>query len=89
MSDLIVVAFADEAKAEEVRKLLFTMQKHYLLDLGDAVVVVKNRDGKISINLTYNLVASGVMEGVVYGGLWGLLIGVLFFTLYWDGLPVD
>ena len=59
MSELIVVAFPDETKAEEVRKLLFTMQKQYLLDLEDAVVVVKNHEGKVIINQTYNLVASG------------------------------
>lgn len=80
MSELIVVAFADETKAEEVRKLLFTMQKQYLLDLEDAVVVVKNQEGKVTINQTYNLVASGTVGGVLYGGLWGLLIGVLFFN---------
>ncbi|HEV8052547.1 MAG TPA: DUF1269 domain-containing protein [Parachlamydiaceae bacterium] len=80
MSELIVVAFTDEAKAEEVRKILFTMEKQYLLELEDAVVVVKNQEGKISINQTYNLVASGAMGGVVYGGLWGLLIGVLFLN---------
>jgi uncharacterized membrane protein len=56
------------------------MQKQYLLDLEDAVVVVKNREGKVTINQTYNLVASGTVGGVLYGGLWGLLIGVLFFN---------
>lgn len=79
MSELIVVAFTDEEKAGEVRKILFTMEKQYLLELEDAVVVVKNQEGKFSINQTYNLVASGAMGGVVYGGLWELLIGVLFF----------
>ena len=80
MSELIVVAFPDETKAEEVRKLLFTMQKQYLLDLEDAVVVVKNHEGKVTINQIYNLVASGAAGGMLYGGLWGLLIGVLFFN---------
>ena len=74
------MAFADETKAEEVRKLLFTMQKQYLFDLEDAVVVVKNHEGKVTINQIYNLVASGAAGGVLYGGLWGLLIGVLFFN---------
>lgn len=65
MSELIVVAFANETKAEEVRKLLFTMQKQYLLDLEEAVVVVKNQEGKVTLNQSYNLVASGTVGGVL------------------------
>ena len=80
MSDLIVVAFNDEGKAEEVRSLLFSMQAQYLLNLEDAVVVVKNSEGKLSINQTHNLVASGAVGGVLYGSLWGVLIGALFFN---------
>jgi len=38
MSDLVVIAFPTEAKAEEVRQKLLTMQKDYLIELGDAVV---------------------------------------------------
>ena len=80
MSDLVVVAFNDEERAEEVRRLLFTMQSQYLLDLEDAVVVVKSREGKLSINQTHNLVASGAVGGVLYGSLWGVLLGALFFN---------
>jgi uncharacterized membrane protein len=39
MSDLVVIAFSTEGKAEEVRQKLLTMQKDYLIELGDAVVV--------------------------------------------------
>ena len=38
MSDLVVIAFPTEAKAEEVRQKLLAMQKEYLIELGDAVV---------------------------------------------------
>jgi uncharacterized membrane protein len=41
MSDLIVVAFPTEAKAEEVRQKLLAMQKEYFIELGDAVIAVK------------------------------------------------
>jgi len=34
MSDLIVIAFPTEAKAEEVRQKLLAMQKEYLIELG-------------------------------------------------------
>ena len=36
MSDLLVIAFPTEAKAEEVCQRLLAMQKEYLIELGDA-----------------------------------------------------
>ena len=42
MSDLVVIAFPTESKAEEVRQKLLAMQKEYLIELGDAVVAVKS-----------------------------------------------
>jgi uncharacterized membrane protein len=36
MSDLIVIAFPTEAKAEEVRQKLLAMQKEYLIELGES-----------------------------------------------------
>jgi len=36
MSDLVVIAFSTEAKAEELRQKLLAMQKEYLIELGDA-----------------------------------------------------
>ena len=36
MSDLVVIAFPTEAKAEEVRQKLLAMQKEYLIELRDA-----------------------------------------------------
>jgi uncharacterized membrane protein len=43
MADLVVIAFPTEAKAEEVRQKLLGMQKEYLIELGDAVIAVKDR----------------------------------------------
>jgi len=50
MSDLVVIAFPTEAKAEEVRQKLLTMQKEYLIELGDAVIAVKDSKGQIKLN---------------------------------------
>jgi hypothetical protein len=50
MSDLVVIAFPTEQKAEEVRQKLLGMQKDYLVELGDAVIAVKNPDGKVKLN---------------------------------------
>jgi uncharacterized membrane protein len=54
MSDLVVIAFATEAKAEQVRQKLLAMQKEYLIELGDAVIAVKDSNGQIKLNQLIN-----------------------------------
>lgn len=41
MSDLVVIVYPSEAKAEEVRQRLFALQKEYLINIGDAVIATK------------------------------------------------
>jgi uncharacterized membrane protein len=74
MSDLVVMAFSTEAKAEEVRQKLLAMQKEYLLELGDAVIAVKDDKGNIKLNQMINTTAAGA----VGGAFWGTLIGSTF-----------
>jgi uncharacterized membrane protein len=76
MSTLVVVAYDDEFKAEEVRLKLWKMQKDYLLDLGDAVVAVKDKSGKVKLHQAVNLTAAGALSG----GFWGSLIGLIFLN---------
>ena len=45
-SDLVFIAFPTEAKAEEVRQRVLALQREYLIELGDAVVVVKDPEGQ-------------------------------------------
>jgi uncharacterized membrane protein len=74
MSDLVVIAFPTEKKAEEVRQKLLGMQKEYLLELGDAVIAVKDADGRIKLNQLVNTTAIGAVSGT----FWGTLIGLIF-----------
>src|SRR5262245_22782278 len=74
MSDLVVVAFPTEAKAEEVRQKLLSMQKDYLIELGDAVIAVKDARGRIKLNQMLNTTAVGAISGT----FWGTLIGLIF-----------
>jgi uncharacterized membrane protein len=74
MSDLVFIAFPTEAKAEEVRKRVLELQKEYLIELGDAVVVVKDPQGHIKLNQLMNTTVAGAASGA----LWGTLIGMLF-----------
>jgi len=76
MSDLIVIAYDDEFKAEEVRLALAKLQVEHLIELEDAAVVVKNAQGKIKLKQAVNLTGTGAASG----GFWGLLIGTLFFA---------
>jgi uncharacterized membrane protein len=74
MSDLLVIEFPTEAKAEGVREMLLAMQKEYLIELGDAVVALKEADGRVKLNQLFRPVAHGAVSGM----LWGSLIGLLF-----------
>lgn len=76
MSDLIVIGYEDKFKAEEVRTQLLKLQKEYLIDLEDAVVAVKNDEGKVKLHQITNLTA----VGAVSGGFWGSLIGLIFLN---------
>jgi len=76
MSSLVVVGYDDIHKAEEVRITLLKLQQEYLIDLDDAVVVIRKPDGKIKLNQAVNLTAAGATSGT----FWGLLIGALFLS---------
>src|SRR6187431_1672732 len=76
MSTLVVVGYDDMFKAEEVRLKLIKMQKDYLIDLGDAVVAVKDQEGKVKLHQAVNLTAAGAVSG----GFWGSLIGLIFLN---------
>lgn len=76
MSTFVAIEYDDPHKAQEVRLALAKLQKEYLIDLEDAVVAVKNRDGKIKLHQAVSLTAAGA----VTGGFWGSLIGLLFMN---------
>jgi uncharacterized membrane protein len=74
MTDLVVIEFPTEEKAEEVRQKLLDMQKEYLIELEDAVIAIKQPNGRIKLNQLFHPAAMGA----VWGTLWGALIGMLF-----------
>ena len=76
MSTLIVVGYKDIHKAEEVRLQLWKLQRDYLLDLEDAVVVVKDDKGKVKLHQAVSLTSAGAVSG----GFWGSLIGLMFLN---------
>src|SRR5215472_7935739 len=74
MADLVEIAFPSEQKAEEVRQKLLDMQKEYLIELGDAVIAVKQPDGRVKLNQLFHPTAAGAVSGA----FWGTLIGMIF-----------
>lgn len=76
MSTLVVIRYNEPFKAEEVRLSLRKMQQDYLIDLEDAVVAVKDANGKVKLNQAMNLTAAGAVSG----GFWGMLIGMIFLN---------
>jgi uncharacterized membrane protein len=76
MSDLVVIVYPTEQKAEEVRQRLIKLQTEYLITMNDAVIAVKNEAGTIKLNQLVNTTAIGAASG----SFWGLLIGVLFLN---------
>jgi len=76
MSNLVVVTFEEEATAFEVRAELVRMQKEYLIEMEDVVVVTKNEKGKTQLHQAVNLTAAGA----VGGSFWGMLIGLIFLN---------
>ena len=76
MSELIVATFDNKEKAEEVRTKLLNLQREHLVDLGDAVVAVRDDKGKVKLYQHNTLIAAGAASG----GFWGALIGLLFLS---------
>lgn len=74
MSELVVIGFDSEEKAEEIRDRLIDLQKSHIVSLADAVVAVKRSNGSVKLSQ----LASPATSGAITGGFWGLLIGALF-----------
>jgi len=55
MSNLVAVVFEDEATAFEMRAALVKMQKEYLIEIEDAVVVTRDQKGKTKLDQAVNL----------------------------------
>ena len=80
MSDLIVVGFDKPHEADRVLTELGRLRREHLIDLEDAVVAVRDPDGKVHIKQSISMVGRGASYGTISGALWGTLIGLLFLN---------
>jgi uncharacterized membrane protein len=75
-SNLTVIVFDDELKAEEARLKLLKLQREGFMDLEDVVVVVKEDDGRIRYHQMHHLTG----KGGVAGSLTGLIVGSILLS---------
>jgi uncharacterized membrane protein len=80
MAELVVVGFDNSEEADRVLLKLSKLKREHLIDLEDAVVVVRDEAGKIHLKQSINLVSTGATFGLLSGSLWGSLVGLLFLN---------
>ena len=76
MSNLIVLGFDEENKADEVLTELLRNEKIYKLNMEDAAVVIRKKDGQIFIKHAHPLMTAMAARG----SFWGLLVGMLLLN---------
>ncbi|MBM4138531.1 MAG: DUF1269 domain-containing protein [Nitrospira sp.] len=80
MSELICIAFKDSGTADRVLDELRAMETNYVLDLEDAVIVVRDMSGKVHLKQCVDVFGGATVHGVSLGVLWGGLMGLLFIN---------
>ncbi len=75
-SNLTVIVFDDELKAEEARLKLLKLQKGGFIDLEDAVVVVKEVDGRVRYHQMHRM----ARKGGIAGSITGLIVGSILLS---------
>ena len=73
MSDLIAVAYPDQATAEKVRDDLARLTREHVIEIEDAVVVTREPNGKVKLHQAVNPAGAGAAGGALWGGLIGLI----------------
>ena len=76
MSDLIAIAYPDQAAVERARERLREGVKDGLIDVEDVVVLIRDEDGTLEVRQG----STGVTGATVSGGIAGGLIGLLFLA---------
>ena len=75
MSDLIVIGYPDEETAAKAWDELVRLQHDFLVDLEDAAVIRRDRNGKLHVTTpAHHAVAWGTFSGL----FWGVLTGLIF-----------
>lgn len=80
MSELVAIAFDRLDEADRVLNELTQLEKQYLVDLEDAVVVTRGQNGKVHLKQAVSTVGVGTASGGLWGAMWGSLVGLIFLN---------
>src|SRR5215207_1709772 len=80
MAELVIVGLESPTEADRALIELARLQREYLIDLEDAVVAIRQPDGKVNLKQSINLIGTGAASGGLSGALWGSLVGLLFLN---------
>ena len=80
VGQLVVLGFDGLTAADEVLNKVRSLKAEHLVDLEDAVVAIRDPDGKVQIKQAVNLTALGATSGGLSGAFWGTLVGLLFLN---------
>ncbi|HVK91216.1 MAG TPA: DUF1269 domain-containing protein, partial [Mycoplana sp.] len=80
MAELVVIGFDNPQEADQVLTELRRIEQEYLIDLEDAVVAIRQANGKVQLKQSIDLVGTGAATGALSGALWGTLLGLLFLN---------
>ncbi|HLQ85752.1 MAG TPA: DUF1269 domain-containing protein [Salinisphaeraceae bacterium] len=80
MAELVVIGYENIQDADRVLTDLRRLEKEYLIDLEDAVVAIRQPNGKVNLKQSVNLAGPGAAYGGLGGALWGTLVGLLFLN---------
>ena len=76
MSDLVAIAYQDEAAVERAREGLRAGVRAGAIDVEDVVVLIRDEDGALDVRQG----STGLTSATVGGGIAGGLIGLLFLA---------
>jgi uncharacterized membrane protein len=76
MSELIVIAYPEEDRAEKVMNMMLSLQKDEFISLADAVCVTKDKHEKVQLHQSQHKTG----KGAAWGAAAGLIAGSIFLT---------
>jgi uncharacterized membrane protein len=76
MSELIVIAYPEEDRAEKVMNVMLSLQKDEFVSLADAVCVRKDKNEKVHLHQSQHKTG----KGAAWGAAAGLIAGSIFLT---------
>jgi uncharacterized membrane protein len=80
MAELVAVSFDNPQEADRVLTELTRLQQGYLIDLEDAVIAIRQPNGKVNLKQSVSTVGAGTASGTLSGALFGTLVGLLFLS---------